>query len=232
MNLAELRRRLRTLADPTVKVKLGRLIPGAKALGVKIPDLRALVSEYHLAQRNDPIEKSAALLDQLCQSGCREEILFGIFVLARRRKEVEQLPWKRVDRWLSAVDNWETCDALAGEIAGAIVARDLGLVDQLVTLTRSSDFWRRRFAVATAARLNQQGRRLASATLRICEPLLDDRERMVQKAVGWAIREATKSDKKLVVEFLRRHKSRIPRALLSAASEKLAADERKALLSK
>lgn len=227
--LAQLRARLAALAAPAVKEKLARLVPGAKTLGVKVPALRELARAFYDEHEGLTLDQAADLLDRLAASGVREEILVGTFVLGRFRKRVEALPWARVERWLDAIDNWETCDQLASNVAGAIVAKAPALVDALVALTRSPNLWRRRFAVATAVTLNQKGRRLAAETLRVCEPLLEDRERMVQKAVGWALREASEVDEALVVALLMKHRARIPARLLTEASEKLAPAHRRRL---
>lgn len=78
-------------------------------------------------------------MDELCQDRCREEILFGLFWLGRLGKRVSGLPWSRLEPWLEALDNWETYDQLASNVSGAIVAANLGLMEQVVALTGSDN---------------------------------------------------------------------------------------------
>jgi 3-methyladenine DNA glycosylase AlkD len=231
VTIAEARRRLAAHVDPAYKRQLERLVPGVRALGVRVPVLRALAREL----RAD-VDAACAFLDAACADGCRELILLGTMRVARHRGA---LAWPQLVRWLSAespanagraaapkavrssIDNWETCDLLAMSIAAAVVAARLELVDELVALARTGSVWHRRFAVATAAALDQDGRSHPAEALRVCEPVLADREPIVRKAVAWAIREASERDEALAFAFLRDHAHRLPRALAREASVKL-----------
>jgi len=213
VTIAEARRRLAAHVDPAYKRQLERLVPGVRALGVRVPILRALARELHT-----DADAACAFLDAACADGCRELILLGTMRLARHRRA---LAWPQLVRWLPAIDNWETCDLLAMSIAAAVVAARLELVDELVALARTGSVWQRRFAVATAAALDQGGRSHPAEALRVCEPVLADREPIVRKAVAWAIREASERDEALAFAFLRDHAHRLPRALAREASVKL-----------
>jgi 3-methyladenine DNA glycosylase AlkD len=116
-----------------------------------------------------------------------------------------------------------------GSIASRLVSAQPSLLSKLLALTKSENVWHRRFALATAAALNQKGRTLATLTLRVCEPLLADTHPMIRKAVGWAIREACKSDPDQVFAFLSARKGTLAKGLLREASAKLTAAQRKTL---
>ena len=60
--------------------------------------------------------------------------------------------------------------------------------------------------------------------------LLEDEEDMVQKGVGWLLREAGKAGHPGLVPFLLRVKRRAPRLVLRIASEKLPARTRRRIL--
>jgi 3-methyladenine DNA glycosylase AlkD len=229
-----IRHRLEALAEPEVRDKLTRLVPGAKALGVKVPDLRELAKEIATELRGQhgkkALDAAGDLMDELCAEQCREEMLVGIFVLGRLGKAIEGLEWRRLERWVGKLDNWETCDQLASGVSGPLIAANLHLVDRLIALTEARDPWTRRFAIATASELNHRGRSHPLEALRVCQPLLDDPARTVRQAVGWAIREASKKDEMAVFELLRRHRRGMRLAVLKEASSKLSADQRARLL--
>ena len=105
-------------------------------------------------------------------------------------------------KWVEAIDNWETCDQVAMNLAAPLVAANAARVGDLVEMTKSPNFWHRRFAVAATAALNQKGRSFPEATMRVCARLMDDAEPMVRKAVAWAIREASERDEAAAFEFL------------------------------
>ena len=121
---------------------------------------------------------------------------------------VEELPWRRLAVWLPALDNWETCDQLAMNVAAPVVAADPALVRELLRLTGARSEWVRRFTLASASALNQKGRVHVAETLAICGPLVADSSPHVRKAVGWALREASRHDPAAVEVFLRRHATR------------------------
>ena len=212
VTVAEVRRRLAAHVDVAYRAQLERLVPGVRALGVRVPVLRALARELRTEH-----EPACAFLDAACADGSRELILLGTMLVARHRRAT----WPQLVRWLQAIDNWETCDLLAMSIAAPVVAARLVLVDELVAIARTGDVWQRRFAVATAAALDQRGRSHPAEALRVCAPVLADREPIVRKAVAWAIREASERDEALAFAFLREHAAELPRSVAREASVKL-----------
>ncbi|MGH9928552.1 MAG: DNA alkylation repair protein [Pyrinomonadaceae bacterium] len=223
-------RQLVARAEAKNKASLARLVPGAKAIGVPVPKLRELVAEFRREHADFTLDQACDLLDELCLTRLREEMLFGIFLLGRFGKKVAGVPWARLAPWIAALDNWETCDQLASQVSGAVVAANLVLVDRLVELTRSDNPWKRRFALATASELNHKGRVHPAESMRVCLPLLADAEPTVRKAVGWALREASKKAATEVFEFLLMHRQQIPASVLREASEKLTPALKKQLL--
>jgi 3-methyladenine DNA glycosylase AlkD len=225
----QIHQRLVANADAKTKEKVLRLVPGAKAMGLPVPKLRALVAEFRREHPDLTLDDASELMDELCRNRWREEILFGIFLLGGFRKKVAGLSWERLELWAGALDNWETCDQLASQVSGAVVAANLDLVDRLIDLTRSDNPWKRRFALATAAELNHKGRAHTAQTLRVCSAALTDAEATVRKALGWTLKEASKKDGDAVFKFLLTHRERMPRAVLRDAAEKLTLTQKKQL---
>ncbi len=213
-------------ADPEVQRKLLRTVPGAQTVGVPVPQLRLIAKDFRAQNPPLTLEAACGLLDELCKTHLREDMLVGIFILGGFGRKAAHLPWARLAPWIAALDNWETCDQLASNVAGAVVAANPGLVDQLEGLTGSMNPWQRRFALATASELNHKGRTHPAETLRICLPLLGDREMTVRKAVAWALKEASKHAPDLIFEFLLEHGGEMHPSVLREAAEKLSPAQR------
>jgi len=227
---ASVRAGLCARADATVREKLATVVPGARVMGVKVPELRAFASELRAAHRALPLEAMCDVMDALAASGVREEVLIGTFWLARYGKSLEELRWSRIARWLPALDNWETCDQLAMGVVARAVDGDPARIRGLQRLTAARSEWMRRFALATASGLNQKGRSHVPETLALCAPLLDDPSANVRKAVGWALRQASQKDAAAVEAFLASHLARTHRTVLREGSEKLPATRREVLM--
>lgn len=60
---------------------------------------------------------------------------------------------------------------------------------------------------------------------------MTEKDAGVKKAVGWALREASKSDPEAVYRFLLEWKTTAERRILNEGSQKLSADQRKSILS-
>jgi len=97
---------LRARADATVRAGLVTLIPGARAIGVPVPAMRSFAAELRAGNRTLPLASLADVMDALAAGRVREEILVGTFWLARYGRQLETLPWRRLARWLPALDNW------------------------------------------------------------------------------------------------------------------------------
>jgi len=228
---AKVEARLVAASDSSYRERMQGMVPTADGiLGVPVPQIRALAAEFAKAEGSFTLADACLLLSHFGERRSREGMLFSTFLLIRFRRYFSVHLWLAVDRWVDMVDNWETCDQMATNIASEIVARNLHLVDTLVQWTASPNLWRRRFAVAATTALNQRGRRYPAESLRVCEHLMGEKESIVQKAVGWAIREASEQDPDAAFQFLSRWKGKAQPRILREGAQKLPAEYRAALL--
>jgi 3-methyladenine DNA glycosylase AlkD len=116
------------------------------------------------------------------------------------------------------VNNWDLVDVSAEHIVGPWLLdkpRDL-----LFQLARADSLWERRVALLSTFAFIKAGD--ASTTLALSELLLGDRHDLIQKALGWMLREVGKRvDRSLLTGFLDRHATAMGRTALSYATEHL-----------
>jgi 3-methyladenine DNA glycosylase AlkD len=118
-------------------------------------------------------------------------------------------------RWLDRyVDNWAHTDGLSLWLLGASIANDPSLVDKLDSWTRSNNRWKRRAAAVALVYSAKRGEH-TRAILRIAAPLIEDGDDMVQKGVGWLLKETYPKNPAEVVRFSWRI-ARRPRAWFCA----------------
>ena len=208
-------------ADEITKEKVLKLTSGVKCIGVSVPQIRQLAKDFKVKFSDLDFGIICEIADRFLKEECREEILFAIFMIAQQKKDFNKIDWKRISIWLKHIDNWETCDQLSGNIVTPIIVKNPNLLKKLFELTKSENKWERRFAVATVANINHGGRAYPKETFWICKPLLTDKETVVTKAVGWAIREISKKCPEETFDFLKENLKIIPKRLLKESSELL-----------
>lgn len=192
-------------------------------IGVRVPAVRAVVKRF----RGLPLDEIDALLDD----PEHEHRLAGLLLLVEASRAS---PGAAGERYLAAVrrgrvNNWDLVDSSAEHLLGEwLVDRDRSLLDDLAA---SPVLWERRVAVLATFAFIKRGD--ASTTLDLAARLLDDREDLMHKAVGWMLREVGKRvSREALLGFLDAHAARMPRTMLSYATEHLTPEERAAYRSR
>lgn len=231
IDAAAIRARLRPLANPRIagpsqqffKTAPGDYGHGDRFLGIRVPALRKIAREFRAA----PLPAALALL----RSPYHEERLVALFMLVHRyargtQRERDRIYAQYLKHVPKQVNNWDLVDCSAHYIVGAhLEDRDRSA---LYELARSPALWSRRVAIIATFWFIKRGS--FADTLAIAELLLDDREDLIHKAVGWMLREVGNRDRKAAERFLRKHYRRMPRTMLRYAIEKLPPAERLAYL--
>ncbi len=210
----------------------GQYGAGDVFVGVRVPATRAIVARFERM----PLGEASALLD----SPVHEHRLAALLVMVRQFR-VAGRPRTRDDAARAAlhaayldavrrgrVNNWDLVDASADSLVGEFL-RESGRGDDalLDELAASDSLWERRVAVLATFAFIRAGD--GAPILRLAPRLLDDREDLMHKAVGWMLRELGKRvARDVLTGFLDEYAPRMPRTMLSYATEHLAPEERAA----
>lgn len=171
-----------------------------------------------------------AVAEKFFASPTLEEKSLAVFLLQRSVGRLGDAEFRRLEGWLSQVTNWAVCDALTGYLLGPMIAAEPRRSRRVFRWAKSKSIWHRRAAAAALIPAARQG--LCSAEVfRLADQLLREDNEMVQKAVGWLLKEACKKQEATVVRFLLRVRPRAPRLVLRTACEKLPARDRRRILS-
>ncbi|WP_227997154.1 DNA alkylation repair protein [Nocardia australiensis] len=228
--VAQVRAALAEVADPADAIVLQRFFktgPGEYGegdvfIGVRVPATRSIAKRCVALSLTD--------IDVLLDSPVHEERLTALIILNARFAAVSK-PQAFDDTaraalvrfYLAAVrrgrvNNWDLIDVSAENIIGPWLLdkpRDL-----LFELAAADSLWERRVALLSSFTFIKAGE--ADTTFELCERLFDDRRDLIQKALGWMLREVGKRvDEKLLIGFLDRHATEMGRTALSYAVERL-----------
>lgn len=134
------------------------------------------------------------------------------------RKTLFDLYIGRHDR----IDTWDLVDRSAPYVVGGYLADKPRKI--LLKLARSANPHERRTAIVSTYFFIRQND--LDDTFGIAEILVNDKEEVVQKAVGSWVREAGKRDPRRLLKFLDKHAATMPRIVLRYAIEKLSKAQR------
>lgn len=133
----------------------------------------------------------------------REERYAALRLLRRHAREA---PLPLVDELVVDGAWWDYVDSLA-RVAGEVLRRDPAVADEMRAWSRDENLWKRRVSIICQLGF---GRETDLALLYDCiEPNLEDRDFFVRKAIGWALREYSKTDPEEVARYVREHAGRL-----------------------
>ncbi|MBU8597546.1 DNA alkylation repair protein [Shouchella clausii] len=128
------------------------------------------------------------------------------------RQALYDLYIQRHDR----INNWDFVDRAAPSVVGTYLLDKPK--DKLYEMAHSPNIWERRTAIVSTLSFIKNGR--LEDTFAIAEILVNDKEELINKAVGSFIREAGKRDEEKLKSFLNKHARTMPRVTLRYAIEK------------
>lgn len=228
--LTAVRRQLQELADSEIAAHSARFFKtgpgeygeGDRFLGIRVPVLRKLARQHR--------ELTLRQVESLLHSKFHEERLLALLVLVQHYDRGDDASRAKVFELyrqnLAYVNNWDLIDGSAHQIVGRHLRT--GSRRYLYKLAASKRWYERRIAImATYDFIKNDD---FDETLQLAEQLLHDEEDLIQKAVGWMLREVGKRDLPLEEKFLKAHHAEMPRTMLRYAIEKLPQERRRAYL--
>jgi 3-methyladenine DNA glycosylase AlkD len=227
--LQELRAQLQALADPEkaalsfrfFKAGPGQYGEGDKFLGITVPQRRVVAK----ACSNLPLSQVEALL----ASAWHEERAVALFILVSQFKHGDKAQQQVVYRFYMShtecINNWDLVDSSAEFIVGPWLDGRPEKMKVLTTLADSKLLWERRIAILSTFYDIRHGQ--PEAALAMCEKLLYDQHDLIQKAVGWMLREIGKRvDRDVLARFLEQYAASMPRTTLRYAIEHFSPEQR------
>jgi|SRR5579871_61145 len=229
--LRMVRGRLKEAADPAFRAGVRNFfIEEVDPYGVRTRDVQAIVSATYRECKKWPTAELFRFADPLWKSGKLEEGVIVCHLLKRYSRGFGAREFRCFEVWIDRyVQNWSHCDGLSTWLIAASIANEPKLIKRLDRWTHSRNRWKRRAAIVSLLQEAKLGRN-SDAVFRIAERLMDDDDVLVQKGVGWVLKEAYPRRTRDVLEFLDPWRSKAPRLVLRIAAEKMAPRDKRWLL--
>ena len=226
MHITKIKAALHAHKDPVRAVHTQRYFKTAPGeygegdifIGVRTPLIREVAKQFFKA--------NLLTIKELLYSSIHEERFLALIILVYRfpkaKSEEQQEIFDFYMTHIDQVNNWDLVDTSAASIIGCYLHDKPKKI--LQGLARRKNLWHRRIAIVATHYFIKQGS--YAMTIEIATLLRQDKEDLIQKAVGWMLREVGKKDITPTKAFLNQYASSLPRTMLRYALEKFPLKER------
>ena len=199
---------------------------GDKFLGIKVPQTREAVRRCWKEMNFELLEE--CLLSEYHE--IRLAALLSLIEIFSHAKNNPDLQSQCIDFYLAHTDrinNWDLVDLSCYNLLGVwLLDKDRTLLYKLAS--EGKTIWEQRIGIVSTMTFIRHGE--LQDTFNISDILLHHPHDLIQKAVGWLLREAGKRDVGALEAFLEPRYKKMPRTMLRYAIEKFPEDKRQRYL--
>lgn len=201
-----------------------------KTYGVRGDAAKEIARQVYAEVKRWPAARREELMERLWKRGRLESGAVVCHVMRRFARTFGEREFRVFEDWLDRhVRNWAHTDGIASWLVAGCLANDPSLMERVWLWTDSPNRWKRRAAAVSLLQEAKRGRH-TEFVLRVARKLLPQRDDMVEKGVGWLLKEAYPSRPAEVVEFLLRERHAASRLTLRYAAEKMTPADRRRVL--
>ena len=158
--------------------------------------------------------------DELFIGSVLEEKVAAVFLLEKLDAQFGDREFSMFEAWLDRISSWADHDGLVHYLIGPMLVAKPARAKDVFRWAKSPKRWHRRAACVALIQGTRQ-KKFLSQIQKLSNALLGDEDDMVQKGLGWLLRETAKYDPKRTVPYLMKIRERAPRLVLRTACETL-----------
>jgi 3-methyladenine DNA glycosylase AlkD len=201
-----------------------------KSHGWYTADLRRAAVRFRGELRKEyGLDFLIAVADRLFTGSILEEKIVAVFLLEKLDAKFGDREFDLFESWLDRISSWADHDALLHDLIAPMIAAKPARAITVFYWAKSPSRWHRRAACVALIRGTREKMFFPEVT-KLSNSLLTDQDDMVQKGLGWLLRETAKFDAKRTVPYLMKIRGRAPRLVLRTACETLPGATRKRIL--
>jgi 3-methyladenine DNA glycosylase AlkD len=167
--------------------------------------------------------------DKLFSGAVLEEKVAAVFLLEKMDAQFGDREFRRFEKWLDRIASWADHDALVHDLIAPMMAAKPSHTKAVFRWAKARNQWHRRAACVALIR-GARAKKFFPEIVRLCNSLLGEEDDLVQKGLGWLLRETAKFDARRTVPYLMKIRGKAPRLVLRTACETLPEAVRKRIL--
>lgn len=197
-----------------------------KFFGTSVPFTDRLAREFRKSNNDAGREFVLAVAKRLWQSDYHDEKRLGLRILQNYPEYLDYSVMPTLEDMLMASTGWDFVDNISIHLVGTVLQKDRRTYKYIRKWSASDSFWMRRASLISQLRLFRDGKGDKTLFFRFAEKMITEREFFIRKAIGWALREMSKSDPESVIDFLSKVRDRASGLTLREGSRLLNGEQR------
>jgi len=214
---------LKSKANPEKAVQAQRYFKEQiSSLGLSSAEIREIAGDLNRSVRGTwTLREAIELCEILLPNKYLEAKGLATLIFLLYAKDFDRPLLNVIKKWLAQdyCDNWASVDVLCPDSLGVLLERFPDLVPKIMSWTDHPNRWVKRASAVSFIKLARRGKHL-DAVYQIARKLFPVEDDLIEKANGWLLREAGKTDAALLERFLLKYGRHIPRTTLRYAIER------------
>lgn len=206
---------------------------GYKSYGLKVPEIEKIVKKYISQFKELSLEGRFKLSRKFYKSDYIAQTNFGLKLLEISIPQLKPQNFKILDEILNYITHWGPTDGFSLNIMQPLLRKYTNETKQLIQKWNNSDhIWKKRASVVTFTRKIGAEGEYVDYLLELCDNLIWDKEDLVRKAVGWALKDNMigRNKEKVLIYVINLRKMGVSSTITLYAIRKLKGREREAIL--
>lgn len=212
------------IAQRFFKTGKGDYAEGDIFIGISIPDIRSVVKSFWK-------ELNFNEVFYFLSSEIHEKRMFAVLILVMKFQKTENTNLQdELFRFfvnkdnLKYINNWDLVDASCYKIIGEYLLKRPDQLELIYDLSESNNLWEKRISIVSTLAFIKKN--IFTHTIKIAENLLKEEHDLIQKSVGWMLREVGKRNQELLLLFLEKNFSNLSKTTIRYATERLTENEK------
>ena len=214
-----LKKQMESHADPLQAKKMAAYMKNHFLFyGIPSPKRKALYKDFLKEEKTKKIV-DWELLDQCFEDKHREFQYFACDYLVALAFYIPFEELDRIKAYIQKGNWWDTTDAL-DQVIGKIGLRDTRIKQAMILWSRSDELWIKRAAIDHQLLYKEKTDTQLLETILLNG--LGSNDFFINKAIGWALRQYSKTNPRWVESFIKQHHTALSSLIIKEASKYLA----------